>query len=590
MFHELFEKRTAQSTLSEGIDISASVIGYTVVIGPSHSKEGPCPGCVQRWYLDTLEGRSSLYQIRDDPWPTYLSESVKELLEYLSDQPSKFLGRVACLNVIDGSLSWHNVHVHPLCSRCSPMLEDGPNTSRAPHGSESLDWNSWRVRRFERETLRSKLLDRRMGPILHLSRDELSPLSLTMSETLHPGRGRIEEGFGRGASFSSSEVPALLEGLERTMSASPLGRKTNVVGSFDRLKDDAIDPISYGLPTENAVNHPEYRLTPYQPDLETSWVWAWSTLQQRHVLVPAHVAYWDVQDGYPRFLYESSNGCALGGSFNEAVLYGLFEVIERDAFLLSWHAGAKLQEVIWDHLPIAHDMAERLIDRNMRLRVLDMTTEFGVPAMMAVVTATEEAVDRGTARALNIAAGAHPDPDRAMSTAIEEAATNALMYPYWRRIAPSKYSPEKFKPMREDFTKIRTLDDHTGVYGLNESRALWKFLDHTQSTQNDPNALASTDPPLRNASSTGEALSLLLRRIHQLGLDVIVIDQTAETYRKSVGVHCVKVIIPGTVPMTFGHLNDRSHSIERIQQADKLLENSLSVRGPLNAPIPHPFP
>ena len=36
-------------------------------------------------------------------------------------------------------------------------------------------------------------------------------------------------------------------------------------------------------------------------------------------------------------VYETSNGCALGGCFEEATAHGLLEVAERDAFLITWY-------------------------------------------------------------------------------------------------------------------------------------------------------------------------------------------------------------------------------------------------------------
>ena len=47
-------------------------------------------------------------------------------------------------------------------------------------------------------------------------------------------------------------------------------------------------------------------------------------------------------------------------------------------------------------------------------------------------------------------------------------------------------------------------------------------------------------------------LHQLLNRLHQSNLEIIVVDQTVPLIEKN-GLHCVKVIIPGMLPMTFGH-------------------------------------
>ena len=48
------------------------------------------------------------------------------------------------------------------------------------------------------------------------------------------------------------------------------------------------------------------------------------------------------------FIAESSSGSALGGSYEEARLHSLFELAERDAFLLSWHRRQALPRIAAD--------------------------------------------------------------------------------------------------------------------------------------------------------------------------------------------------------------------------------------------------
>jgi ribosomal protein S12 methylthiotransferase accessory factor len=75
-----------------------------------------------------------------------------------------------------------------------------------------------------------------------------------------------------------------------------------------------------------------------------------------------------------------------------------------------------------------------------------------------------------------------------------------------------------------------------------------------------------------------------------LNLDVIVVDQTTlETKRN--GLHCVKVLIPGMLSMTFGHHLTRVTGLERVLKVPMELGYSkrLLTLEELN-PHPHPFP
>ena len=51
------------------------------------------------------------------------------------------------------------------------------------------------------------------------------------------------------------------------------------------------------------------------------------------------ITVWAMGEG---FVYETSNGCALGGSLEEAIFHGIMEVVERDSFLLTWYAKLPL--------------------------------------------------------------------------------------------------------------------------------------------------------------------------------------------------------------------------------------------------------
>ncbi len=71
------------------------------------------------------------------------------------------------------------------------------------------------------------------------------------------------------------------------------------------------------------------------------WVWGYSFLKERPILIPELLAYYSL--GYEEgFVYETSNGCALGGSLEEAIFYGIMEIVERDSFLMTWYAELAL--------------------------------------------------------------------------------------------------------------------------------------------------------------------------------------------------------------------------------------------------------
>ena len=74
------------------------------------------------------------------------------------------------------------------------------------------------------------------------------------------------------------------------------------------------------------------------------------------------------------------------------------------------------------------------------------------------------------------------------------------------------------------------------------------------------------------------------------GLDVIVVDQTSPEILRN-GLHCVKVIVPGMLPMTFGYHMTRLEGLARVLTVPARLGFAKEPLAPgqLN-PHPHPFP
>jgi ribosomal protein S12 methylthiotransferase accessory factor len=85
-------------------------------------------------------------------------------------------------------------------------------------------------------------------------------------------------------------------------------------------------------------------------------------------------------------------------------------------------------------------------------------------------------------------------------------------------------------------------------------------------------------------------LNEVLGRYLGSGLDVIVVDQTTAEHRAG-GFACVKVLIPGTVPMTFGYHNRRVDGLPRLYDIPHRLghRSRALLHDELN-PHPHPFP
>lgn len=69
------------------------------------------------------------------------------------------------------------------------------------------------------------------------------------------------------------------------------------------------------------------------------------------------------------------------------------------------------------------------------------------------------------------------------------------------------------------------------------------------------------------------------------------VDQTDPATRDRLGLHAAKVIVPGTLPMTFGHVNRRTLGLPRLLEVPARLGRVPTVRQHADLPLhPHPFP
>ncbi|MEE4542660.1 TOMM precursor leader peptide-binding protein [Streptomyces sp. V4-01] len=385
--------------------------------------------------------------------------------------------------------------------------------------------------------------------------------------------------------YRSSVRVGLLEGLERFAGMRPRGRRTSVTAAYDDLRRDhgeqVLDPRNCGVYTEE-FHRAEPGVRSFDPARPIPWVWGWSLRDGRPVLVPEIVAYYHAPGGLEnRFVQESSNGCASGGSPAEAVYFGLMEVIERDAFLLAWYGRAPLTEIdaTASRRPETRAMIDRLAMYGYRARFFDTRISFAVP----VVTAVAERLDGGPGR-LCFGAGAGLDPEAALAAGLCEIATDAVNL---RRRTLREHA--RLTAMAADFRRVQVLHDHPLLYGLPEMARHADFLLRREHTPRVPLHELARDT-VAPGHDMREDAERVVAEVARAGFDVIAVDQTTPEQRR-LGFSTAGVIVPGLLPIDFGWSRQRARHMTRTRLALReagIAERELTAAD-LN-PAPHPFP
>ncbi|OWW04763.1 hypothetical protein ATY81_01950 [Rhizobium sp. R72] len=163
---------------------------------------------------------------------------------------------------------------------------------------------------------------------------------------------------------------------------------------------------------------------------------AWSEgldiMSGRPVFVPWPLVGLDHRGVRPSGFEQSSDGLASGNRPAEAVLHGLCELVERDAWALTQlRPYEQLRGARIDPAAFGDAVVDIIVDRikraGMRLLLLDMTTDIAVPSFLAVII-PDHLGERVDARWTHVCGGCgcHPDPVRAALRAITEAAQSRL--------------------------------------------------------------------------------------------------------------------------------------------------------------------
>ena len=223
---------------------------------------------------------------------------------------------------------------------------------------------------------------------------------------------------GKGVSPIQAQVSLTMESIERYSSEFKDEYENKLVkGSYNKLKRkfDILDPNELILSRESDYRHDSY----------IHWIWGCDLARHEDVLVPACAVYHPYHLDDVFLMDTHTNGIAAGNTLEEAVVHGLAEVIERDAWSI-----ARYTRNYSDALLIEDEDANRFIinifDRfeNAGIEIVakDITTDIGVPVIASfsrdLVYPTMKPID---------GFGAHLDPRVAMVRSLLEIVTTRAL-------------------------------------------------------------------------------------------------------------------------------------------------------------------
>lgn len=212
--------------------------------------------------------------------------------------------------------------------------------------------------------------------------------------------------MGKGVSHQQSKASALSEAVERycalyqtdvpllEYSQSELRDAGKRSVSFQEL-------VPYSAQQYRNFNNPEHadftRKQSAQPydGRKIHWLPTWSLSSNESVYLPLSQCFTNIPFDDDQFGRWHSNGCAAGNTLEEAILQGLFELIERDAIAIWWYnriprPAFDLSRLDTDNLAALTaslsppSLENKAPDSAHDFWVLDLTHDLGVPVMAGI--------------------------------------------------------------------------------------------------------------------------------------------------------------------------------------------------------------
>jgi ribosomal protein S12 methylthiotransferase accessory factor len=386
------------------------------------------------------------------------------------------------------------------------------------------------------------------------------------------GAGADYRAGGSGTSRAAATAAALGEVAERYSASYPRDAGARLATAA-QLGARAVAPGRFTLFSAGQYAEPGFPFRPFTGSTPVLWVEGFAVPNGEPVLLPLQLVrlVWGglAALGEEPIAYATSNGAACACTVDEAVLRGLLEVVERDAFMITWANRLSLPLLDWRrHERIASLDRRYFAPSGLEYAAVDLSIFFDVPTVLGVVR------DRGAeGAALGVGAGCSPTVEEAWLRALSEAFSVRT----WARLTWSEDGGAA------DPAAVRSFDDHIRFYATHERALLTCFLDGS------PERRDVRDVPALEGTCPRDWIHALAARLEQRGASAYAADITAADVRDA-GLHVVKVVVPELCPLDVRH-DARFLGGRRLYHAAFELGLLDAPLGPdeLN-PLPHPFP
>lgn len=227
--------------------------------------------------------------------------------------------------------------------------------------------------------------------------------------------GAISIYGGKGITKDHAKASAMMEGFER-YSAEKQDDDETIIATVDEIstKGEYIDPKTLNLPQK------------YEKEdisqIPLEWNLATDIISNKDHYVPSNAVFhpYTHDNDIQSFFKSNTNGLASGNILEEAILHGMFEVIERDAWSIFELTHKNYSQINLDTIEseLINNTIEKFESNGIKIKLMDFTADIKVPTIAA---SADDTVTKD-AGLLTLGMGTHLDPEIAVLRALTEVA------------------------------------------------------------------------------------------------------------------------------------------------------------------------
>jgi len=344
-------------------------------------------------------------------------------------------------------------------------------------------------------------------------------------------------GFGVGVSSIEAKTKAIGEALE-LYAASRCSENELLYSSPAALSEAFLDPRQLGLYNRAQYKETDFPFERFHTRSRIAWTRGQWLDTGAAVWLPAFLTYFGARVSMEQsFAQVTTCGLATGTSVEDASIRAICELVERDAFMITWLGQVPARRLLADS---ALDQQTRAIVSEFEIQGLEMrfyllSVGIDIPVVLCLILG-----DGNSWPGATVGLGAHASLVTATRKAILE---QALMGPALRR---AMFAGKPRIPTRAN--QIRTTLDHA-LYYVPKRRAL--AFDFLESRKLGPVFLSKLERP------ETVSLDFHVRRLRDAGVRVAVKDLTPPDVAKS-PFRIVRALGTMLQPMHFGFGRSRA--------------------------------